>query len=413
MRGSRCGLGLSAILCVAIAAAQSTTEPTESPTLTATQVYRDALETLSSGDQRGAETILRQAVQTFPRDSRLVFFAAACMRSQWNLSTAALYFRRVGQLDPDGIWGKASNVILDLDGASEQKDKELKALDELSQANLDEPLLMWMVAVECRQQNSNELGVQRYATLLKQWKPGPAMAHQTYANMLDELHRYPDSLLERRLAVQLEPASWTYESLGNTLSQLGNWKEADAAYQAASERSPMSAEVWENWTWSMKARGDKHGQEEKAVMWHWAQQANYDIRDRRARLANATATTPHPHSPQAINLYNSVCAHWLENQLSLANSDLRTGMDRFPSDARFPLFLGTSFLANRQYDQARQMLRLAVDTEPTGLAGRTADYLVTMENPLERVANFRAICCGFAPRRRCRFTRTFPLWPHL
>ena len=382
-------LGILAALQAGLTAAQSTTEPPASPALTAAQVNRDALDTLSSGDQHGAKIILGQAVLTFPQDARLAFFDAAIVRSQFDLPLSARLFRRVILLDPDGMWGKASGLINDLDGDSNTKDQQLKALDDLSQSNPNEPVLLWMVCVECRQLKNNVLGAQRFETLLKQWNPGPALVHHTYANILDELHRYQDSLPHRRLAVQLDPKSYSYLGLGNTLSNLGNWNEADQAYQHSAEHNSLSPLLWQNWAWSMKTRGDKRGQSEKTLLWQWARQANYDIRERGIRLANAGSSRPHDH--EADKLYNSACGNWLQNRVAQAASELRAGMDRFPNDARFPLFVGLDFLASRQSAAAKQMFRLAIDAEPAGVYGQIADYAATMDNPFERQLDFQMI----------------------
>ena len=47
------------------------------------------------------------------------------------------------------------------------------ALDAVAAAHPDDPLPLWMVAVECRQLHKNRIGIERYTRLLKTFDPGP------------------------------------------------------------------------------------------------------------------------------------------------------------------------------------------------------------------------------------------------
>jgi tetratricopeptide (TPR) repeat protein len=112
-----------------------------------------------------------------------------------------------------------------------------------------------MAGVECRTLQQNEVGAAHYARLLEQWKPGPVLVHQTYANLLDELERYDEALDQRHLAVQMEPAAWSYDGLGNTLTHLRRFDEANEAHARAVKLNPSNALYWRNWGWnSLEAR---------------------------------------------------------------------------------------------------------------------------------------------------------------
>ena len=56
-----------------------------------------------------------------------------------------------------------------------------------------DPLLRWMMAIQCRSRGDNEKGVVHFAKLLEQWSPGPVLVHQTYANLLDNLDQYEEA----------------------------------------------------------------------------------------------------------------------------------------------------------------------------------------------------------------------------
>jgi tetratricopeptide (TPR) repeat protein len=113
-----------------------------------------------------------------------------------------------------------------------------------------------MMAVQCRNYDANHEGVFHYKKLYEIWNPGPVLVHQTYANLLDELERYDEALVERRKAVELEPAGWSYDGLGNTLTHLGRYDEADDAYARAIEFDPDSASHWTNWANEVIAAGE-------------------------------------------------------------------------------------------------------------------------------------------------------------
>jgi superkiller protein 3 len=110
--------------------------------------------------------------------------------------------------------------------------------------------------VQCRSFNLNEDGVYYYKKLLGMLNPGPALLHQTYANLLDELNRSAEAVPHRKLAVQLEPAGWSWQGTGNTMNKLGRWAEADAAFAEATRLDPDEARYWMNWAYSKYLRRD-------------------------------------------------------------------------------------------------------------------------------------------------------------
>jgi tetratricopeptide (TPR) repeat protein len=125
-------------------------------------------------------------------------------------------------------------------------------------------MLLWMVAVQCRALHKNKVGIERYGALLKLIDdggklPGPVLVHQTFANLLDEVGRSADALPHREMAVKLEPEAWSYDGLGDTLSDLHRYKEADAAFAKSTSMEPGDAMYWRNWVISMRERGDTDG----------------------------------------------------------------------------------------------------------------------------------------------------------
>ena len=119
-----------------------------------------------------------------------------------------------------------------------------------------------MAAVQCRAHHWDEDGVRLFTKFFKLVQPGPVMAHQTCANMLDALNRPEEALPHRYMALKLEPAAWVYDGLGNTLTNLKRFDEADAAYAKSTSMQPMSPQYWSNWAYSKRQRKDEAGAEE-------------------------------------------------------------------------------------------------------------------------------------------------------
>jgi tetratricopeptide (TPR) repeat protein len=124
-------------------------------------------------------------------------------------------------------------------------------------------MVRWMLAVQCRNWNRNQEGADAYEVLLERWHPGPALVHQTYANLLDELKRYNDALAERYLVVAMEPAPWSYDGLGNTLQHLNRFDESCAAHEIAVRLDPTSSLYFSNWAIALNGKGDFDGAIEK------------------------------------------------------------------------------------------------------------------------------------------------------
>ena len=154
---------------------------------------------------------------------------------------------------------QAAACILQLDARKDGLNEAFGLLNALASRKPTDPLVLWMFAVECRTFRQNDPGALAYADLCKLWKPGPVLVHQSYANILDDLKRYDEALLHRELAVRLEPEPWSYDGLGNTLTNLKRWKDADAAFSRSTALDPNDPQYWRNWAISKRKRGDADG----------------------------------------------------------------------------------------------------------------------------------------------------------
>lgn len=246
MRRLTCLLAFSLVCSLSCQEQSNANQPKLSPAQVETQVLR----LLNAGKQSDAETLLEQYVPVYRKNQRILFLTACCERSRFMIQEAAPVFAAVADLGTNTITGKCALHILYLD-AKRDAHTHFEALQQLVEANTNDVMLRWMIAVECRSFNQNEEGVKHYQKLLEQWNPGPVLVHQTYGNLLDELHQYEEALTERRRAVELEPAGWSYQGLGNTLAALNRFSDANTAYAKSVELAPRRSAYWTSWAWSL------------------------------------------------------------------------------------------------------------------------------------------------------------------
>ncbi len=196
------------------------------------EAARQSVKLWADGDQAGAMALAEGYLPKYPESQRLTFFLGACTRSCFDLEGAAPFLTRAVELGPQTAQGRCAAHVLAIDRGQEVE-TEFAALRRVAYERPEDPLLLWMLAVECRHLKRNEEGVQHYALLLKRVGKGSSLVHQTYANLLDAVGRHKEALPHRYQAVQLEPAKWSLEGLAITLNELGHYAAADQATSMA------------------------------------------------------------------------------------------------------------------------------------------------------------------------------------
>jgi tetratricopeptide (TPR) repeat protein len=209
------------------------------------------------GNQKQAEAVellRKQQHDRYREQQRVIFLIGALERSRFDVGGAFPFFVIVAMTDEKSAVGQCSKTILALDIAKYSRKTKKSEIDQyfadlagLADANPDDIVIRWMAAVQCRSYDRNEEGIEHYQMIVPKWNPGPVLLHQTYANLLDEVHRYEDALVERRKAVELEPAGWSYDGLGNTLHHLDRYDESCEAHAKAVALDPDRDLYWCNW----------------------------------------------------------------------------------------------------------------------------------------------------------------------
>src|ERR1039457_1321085 len=225
-----------------------------SPQLYPSQIESRFLELLSAGKQSEAEDLIETYTSMYPNNQRMVFLRASCLRSRFMVREAAPLFASVIELEPNSVYGKGALQILYLD-LKKEPGQHFEVLRRLVLENPNDMMLRWMIAVQCRAYDKNEEGMKHFQKLLEKWNPGPVLVHQTYGNLLDELKRHVEALVEHRKAAELEPKGWSYQGLGNTLVLLNRCADANEIFKKSVELSPERSEYWQSWAWGLLCEG--------------------------------------------------------------------------------------------------------------------------------------------------------------
>ncbi|MEX2115077.1 MAG: tetratricopeptide repeat protein [Pirellulales bacterium] len=197
-----------------------------------------------------------------PAQSALFLFAC-CTRSRFAIESASPFFNVVWMLDHKTPAAKCAYYMMAMDSQQLRNepaavvDRVFRDLRKLADAHPDNLMIRWMLAVQCRNWNRDEEGAEAYKLVLARWQPGPALVHQTYANLLDNLKRYDEALAERYLVVKMEPASWSYDGLANTLDNLSRFDESCEIHEIAVRMGPGRSLNWSNWAVALNGQG-KH-----------------------------------------------------------------------------------------------------------------------------------------------------------
>jgi tetratricopeptide (TPR) repeat protein len=205
---------------------------------------------ISDSKKSEAFNLVKQHAEVYAANQRLIFLHAACMRSRFEIEEAFPFFIMAAMAKEQTVIGQCAFRMFALDGLQAIRDNPkgvFADLEKMVDSHPDEIAVRWMLAVACRSYNRNEQGVIHYKKILEKWNPGPVLVHQTYGNLLDELKRFDEAIVERRKAIELEPAGWSYQGLGNTLDSLGRYDEASKAFAECIKFSPKSELYWTCW----------------------------------------------------------------------------------------------------------------------------------------------------------------------
>jgi hypothetical protein len=201
------------------------------------QAYDAAMAEWSAGRQVKAQDLLASDVTTYPNDQRLAFFNAACVRSRWDIAGARPLLLQASQLQSGTADGLCATYVANIDQGTDITGN-FNNLTSLANTNRSDVLILWMLAVECRRleqdyrtsgtaSSAANFGIQCYRVLLSRIHGvGPSLVHQTYGNLLDDMGHTELAVVQRRIAVQEEPATWSCSALVQDLDSLGLTSEA-------------------------------------------------------------------------------------------------------------------------------------------------------------------------------------------
>lgn len=220
-------------------------------------IPRVTLRLLASGQQADAEAKLEAAVEQNRNDPRLAFWSGVLERSRFSVDSAAPAFLYAARQLPNAAEGQAAACILGIDFAADLRSAlyYYNTLLAVAWQNPESVPVHWLVGIATRTLTREDkgytftyetlrrillCGVREYETALAllQPGPGPALMHETLANLLDDLQAYETSLQHRQTCLSMERKHWSLQTAAWTLSRLGRNAEALPLIREAVERSP-------------------------------------------------------------------------------------------------------------------------------------------------------------------------------
>ena len=216
------------------------------------EAYQRSIELLSDGRQIEAEKIIADAVKNNLDNANLLFAKAVLERSRWSNDASKLWFGIARRKGARTYIADAVSLQMRLD-SRKAASSDLVDLIQLSDVHPDDVYLLWLSAIECREQKNGVLGRERYEKLLTKFRVGPVLLHQTYANILEDyLKDYETALKHRYIAVSMEAKGWSLEGLACTLTRLERYQEACAIWACAVKFAPKDSGIWGNWGWTLR-----------------------------------------------------------------------------------------------------------------------------------------------------------------
>ncbi len=216
------------------------------------------VEKLAEGDQASAERLVDETVENGDLSAEVIFWRALLARSRFDVRGAAPDFFRVLCQDADSPRGHLAAFIIGLDSADDRRSQLYFYNALLALAEGTDPAIarLWLSAVMSRTITKQEggltdegrkrilsRGVRDYEQMLALLPggQGPAVLHQTLANLLDDLHAYEDSLHHRMLSLAREKGGWNLHATAITLQCLDRAREALPLIDEAIARQPKAA----------------------------------------------------------------------------------------------------------------------------------------------------------------------------
>lgn len=201
---------------------------------------------LARGEQKKAEALLTAQTSRHPDFARPAFLLGACARSRFEVERAAGIFRHVVRLEPESNAGLCAALVLQMDEQSRDTARCFDALRLLVDLNPDDPVLRWMLAVQCRAQDVRVEGIHHFGLLARQWNPGPVMLHQTYGNLLAATGSRDLARCQLKLAVAMERRHWSVDALACAMIDATRFDEAEALHLEAIRDAPDAVNLRRN-----------------------------------------------------------------------------------------------------------------------------------------------------------------------
>jgi len=228
--------------------------------LKADAAYNRVVDLLSDGRQVDAEKFILSALKTHSSDMQLLFAKAVLERSRWSKQSARFWFSKVQTAKGEDYFKQIALLSTQLD-KGQMIEKNIEPFFQLVDQHLDDVFIVWLGAIQCRQQTRSNSTVARsqklpiakrgkkyYEILLKKFRVGPVMLHHTYANLLTEsLREYDLAMKHRELTLFMTSRHWALQGVANTLLDMGEYEKANAVWARLARMRPRDSSYLFSW----------------------------------------------------------------------------------------------------------------------------------------------------------------------
>ncbi len=228
--------------------------------LSADDALERTVELLNDGRQAEAEDLIKSAVKSHRDDVRILFAKGVFERSRWSKGAADVWFALARKAKGNESLSRASWISTQLD-RHRSVEENMAELIRLSDENPDNIYLLWLGAIQCREQSRftsplpqtkkqkfAQMGKERYQKLFTHFELGPALAHHTYANILTEdTGDYEEALEHRIKALSMEATNARLEGFADTLTKMKKSRWACAVWAQAVRKNNSNGRYYNRW----------------------------------------------------------------------------------------------------------------------------------------------------------------------
>lgn len=204
-----------------------------------------------NGDHELADKL---TVPNVDKNPKIELFRAVITQFKSGFAAAKVTYERQATAVPATDVSDCAAIILALEARSDVE-HHIDLLKKLVTRNPGDVLYLWVLASQQTKHAKYQESLDNCWKLAEIMSDKSSMLHHIWATNLDGLGRHEEALTHRRKCVARNPDAWSIAALGFTLTRLGKFDEANAAYAKATPINPNKRN-WLDWGLSRYAAGN-------------------------------------------------------------------------------------------------------------------------------------------------------------